>query len=68
MFNNVRAEMKRRNKTNKDIAELLGISSNSVSFKLNGYRPFTLDEIKALANAFDCTIDYLAERDFVKGS
>ena len=54
--------MRRHNKTNKDIGEILNISANSVSFKLNGRRPFTLDEIRKLADEFNCSLDYLATK------
>lgn len=60
MFNNIRAEMRRHNKTNKDVGNILNISANSVSFKLNGRTPFTLDEIRKLADEFNCSLDYLA--------
>lgn len=60
MFDNLRAEMRRHNKTNTDIGKILGISANSVSLKLNGKTPFTLEEIRRLANAFNCSLDYLA--------
>lgn len=62
MFNNIRAEMRRHNKTNKDVGAILNISSNSVSFKLNGKRPFTLEEIRKLADEFHCSLDYLATK------
>ena len=45
MFENLKAEMARFNKTNQDVGDILGISANSVSFKLNGKTPFTLHEI-----------------------
>lgn len=62
MFDNIRAEMRRHNKTNADVGKMLGITPNSVSFKLNGKRPFTLEEIRRLAEEFDCSLDYLAIR------
>lgn len=62
MFENLRAEMKRNNKTNSDVGEILGISSNAVSFKLNGKTPFTIHEIWKLADTFKCSMDYLAGR------
>lgn len=64
MFDNIRAEMRRHNKTNNDIGKLLGISANAVSLKLNGKTPFTLDEIRKLADEFNCSLDYLAIKDF----
>ena len=62
MFANLRAEMKRYGKTNADIGKILNISANSVSFKLNGRTPFTLDEIRKLAEEFNCSLDYLATK------
>lgn len=62
MFNNIRAEMRRHNKTNKDVGRILNISANSVSFKLNGKSPFTLNEIHKLAEEFNCSLDYLAKK------
>ena len=66
MFDNIRAEMRRHNKTNKDVGNLLGISANAVSFKLNGKSPFTLDEIRKLADEFNCSLDYLAIKNISK--
>ena len=60
MFNNIRAEMARYGKSLADIAKLLNISTNTLRWKLNGERPFTLDEVRQLADFFNCTIDYLA--------
>ena len=60
MFDNLRAEMRRHNKTNADIGKVLGISANSVSLKLNGKTSFTLEEIRQLADVFKCSLDYLA--------
>ena len=64
MFENLRAEMKRNNKTNRDIGEILGISTNAVSFKLNGKTAFTMHEIWKLADAFNCSMDYLVGRKY----
>ena len=66
MFDNIRAEMRRHKKTNKDLGNILGISANAVSFKLNGKSPFTLDEIRKLANEFNCSLDYLAVKNISK--
>jgi antitoxin component HigA of HigAB toxin-antitoxin module len=60
MFPNMRAEMKRYGKTNADMAKFLGVSDNTFSFKLNGKREFTLEEIKKIAELFSVTIDYLS--------
>ena len=42
MYANIRAEMARQGKTQTDIAKLLNISPNSLGWKLNGERPFSL--------------------------
>ena len=68
MFDNIRAEMRRHNKTNKDVGNVLGISANAVSLKLNGKSPFTLDEIRKLADEFNCSLDYLAVKNFLGGN
>ena len=60
MFENLKAEMARHNKKNSDVAEILGITADSVSFKLNGNMPFTVHEVWKLADVFNCSIDYLA--------
>ena len=61
-YPNVRAEMSRHGKTIQDIAKYLGLSTNSVSFKLNGKREFTLKEVENLASLFNCSLDYLVAR------
>ena len=63
MFENLKAEMTRHNKTNSDVAKILKITANSVSFKLNGKSPFTIHEVWKLADVFNCSIDYLAGRN-----
>ncbi|MEY8229967.1 helix-turn-helix transcriptional regulator [Blautia coccoides] len=59
IYPNIRAEMGRHDLTIKELAVKLGLSSNSVSFKLNGKREFTLSEIEHIANMFGCSLDYL---------
>lgn len=60
MFENLKAEMTRHGKTIKDVADILNISANAVSFKLNGRTSFTLHEFLKLADTFNCSLDYLA--------
>lgn len=43
--------------TQKDIADKLGISTTSYSFKETGKNQFTLKEAKEIANLFNTTID-----------
>lgn len=58
-YPNIKAEMGRNNLTIKGLAETLGLSANSVSFKLHGKREFTLSEIEKMATFFGCSLDYL---------
>ena len=67
MFDNLRAEMKRYSLTNADVAKILNISVNAVSFKLNGKTSFTIHEFVKLADKFNVSLDYLAERNSIKG-
>lgn len=59
VYPNIKAEMGRNSITIKELARSLGLSTNSVSFKLNGKREFTLSEIESIANIFNCSLDYL---------
>lgn len=61
MVANVRAQMVKHKMTNVDMAKLLGLSSNSFSFKINEKREFTLTELAKMANLFGVSIDYLIE-------
>lgn len=68
MYKNLSAEMARFNLTQKDIQNLLKISSQStMSLKMNGKSFFTLDEAKKIRNLINekrtekVTLDYLFE-------
>lgn len=63
MFPNIRAEIARHGKTQAEVANLLNISTNSLRWKLNGDKPFLLDEIFILAKAFNVSLDYLAVKN-----
>ena len=52
MNRNIRAEMARHELTVEKVAKVLKVSAVSVSNKLNGKRPWALDEAKTL-------VDYL---------
>jgi plasmid maintenance system antidote protein VapI len=60
-YDNLRAEMTRHGKTHSDMAELLKISTVSVSNKINHKKKFTLDEAFTVQREWfpDCTIEYL---------
>ena len=59
IYPNIRSEMDRNNITVRKLAEYLDLSVNSVSFRLNGRREFTLSEVEKLADVFGCSLDYL---------
>lgn len=56
---NVRAEMARRNKTQTDVADLLGISQNGVSRRLRGETAWRVHELRALADDFGVPVSSL---------
>lgn len=49
----VKSKMVLLEKTQEDLAKDLNISRASVNSKLNGTRPFTVDEIKILSEKLD---------------
>lgn len=51
MYPNLRAEMARKNITSAELANRLGISTSTMSTKMNGKYPFTLDEAKSIKTA-----------------
>lgn len=61
VYRNIKAEMSRNNITIKKLANMLNVSPNSIGFKINGKREFTLSEIESIANIFGCSLDYLVE-------
>ncbi len=48
MYNNVKAEMKRKGIILEDLAEALNLTISTVSQKLNGNYPITLNEAKII--------------------
>lgn len=46
----VRAEMSRQNKTQDDLAAVLGLSQQTVSPRLRGLRSFRAEELKVVAD------------------
>ena len=62
MYHNLEAELKRRNITRKQLAELLGIHISTISNKLNGKTPITFSEVCNIAKKVfknEYTIEYL---------
>lgn len=62
-YQNMKAEMKREGITQRQVAELLGMSTNNLSMKLNGRVPMTVSEATRIRDEFfpEATLDYLLE-------
>jgi predicted XRE-type DNA-binding protein len=54
----VRAEVARQQKSQRDIAAILGIPQPSVQLRLKGERPFRAEELVMLAEAFGVSVDH----------
>lgn len=55
-YPNLRAERSRKGITIKNIADKLGLTSGTVSLKLNGKYPITLDEAKQIKEILNVDI------------
>lgn len=53
----IKACMARNGHIQKDIANILGLSCNSVNKKINGERDFTAKELATLAKTYDVDIN-----------
>lgn len=65
IFYNLRNEMMRRGITQKDIAELLGITKQAVNYKIHGVNEFKLSEIDLIKDNYfnDLNVEYLFKRE-----
>lgn len=63
MFRNLEAEFKRAGMTAGDVAKSIGMNVSTLSQKMNGHRPFTVNQAVAIQKALatDKTIDELFE-------
>lgn len=64
MYLNLKAEMARNSWKMRDLAKASGISTPSLSQKINGKRDFRLKEARAIRKALGCedlTLDFLFE-------
>lgn len=52
----VRAELARQRKTQRDVAGILGIPQQSVQMRLAGRTPFRAEELAALAEALGVSV------------
>lgn len=60
MFNNLNAEMARRKMSMKALAEVTGISYESMKNKMSGVTEFKRSEMIQVKKEFpDCSLDYL---------
>lgn len=69
MFKNLEAELKRNNLRRKDLAEALKLNIGTISQKLNGKAPITLNEakmIKELLNAEISLEELFKDKEFNK--
>lgn len=64
----IRAEMARSGMNTSDLADFLGVSYGAANNRLIGTTKFAADEIIALADHFDVSIDYLCCRGESNGS
>ena len=64
-YQNIKAELKRFGVSYSMVAELLGMSVNNVSLKINERIPMTVDEVKQIRQAFfpDASLEYLLVSD-----
>lgn len=49
---NLKGELARRGKTQKDVAETLGFSENTCNSRFNGVTPFTTVELEGIGKMF----------------
>lgn len=61
IVNAVRAEMGRQKKKLNELVAPLGLSWPTVSGRLNGHKPFTLDEIAKIADFLGITVEDIHE-------
>jgi transcriptional regulator with XRE-family HTH domain len=57
----VRAEMARRRMSQKDLAELLGMTQPALSRRLTGEVPFAVDDLPLFAEALGVPVSVLME-------
>ena len=62
MYDNIKAEMAKHNLTFKDFAKIIEVKPATVASRLVGMSEFKVPEFVKMADYFDCSLDYLAER------
>ena len=65
MYENLKAEMARRNVSKRDIAQGLKKQARTIRNRFSGQTPFTIPEAFAIRDAFfpGASLDYLFQRD-----
>lgn len=58
-YPNLEIEMQKNNESRHDLAKLLGITYSSVSYKINGKRTITIEEIKKICKHYKKPFEYL---------
>lgn len=53
----VRAELARQSKTQRDVGEILGLPQSAVQLRLSGQRPFRAEELVVLANSLSVPVE-----------
>ena len=67
MISQIRKLMRDNHVTQRDLAEVLGVSEQAVSDKFHGRTNFPLKDMRKIADAFDVSLDYLTGRsDYAK--
>jgi len=64
MFQNLQAEMARRNLTGRALAKMIGVTELTLYNKLNGQREFKLNEMETIKGILrtDAPMEYLFKR------
>lgn len=70
MYRNLEAELARKQISRKEIAEKLGITATTLSFKLNGKSELSLAECVEIKRLLDTEepLDYLFAQDEAQGT
>ena len=69
MYENLRAEVQKRNLHYDDLARITGTVKGTIIRRMSGMADFKLQELLRIADYLHCSIDYLIGRDvkFEKG-
>lgn len=62
VFPNLRAEIGRRNMTQRDLAKALGVTDRTISYKMIGKREFTHREMSVISKLLEKSMDFLFQK------